>query len=277
MSRAGTLAVLLCLAPACGSDGGGGGPDAAIDLTPRVATPGERCDRAERVGLVEITAGGANAFMFDKVDPMIGEPALSDAACGFHEYRPAGPCDCDTGEVCSLAGTCVAAPRRATDGRLTLRAGGAEQVFEADPELGFLGGAITLPGPAYTVEVFAFGQTVTLEAETAVPGPLANVAVTLEGTYDMPAGLDATWDPVDDDSLVFTDIPINHHAGGATFTECAVATSAGALRVEGEMLEPLAVVTGLEFQALEHGRFAAAETSRGCVEFRFSARESVGL
>jgi len=43
------------------------------------------------------------------------------------------------------------------------------------------------------------------------------------------------------------------------------------------VLEPLAVVTGLEFQSFEHVRFAAAETSRGCVELRFSNRQSVGL
>lgn len=43
------------------------------------------------------------------------------------------------------------------------------------------------------------------------------------------------------------------------------------------MLEPLAVATGLEFQEFEHVRFAAAETSRGCVELRFTTRQSVGL
>jgi hypothetical protein len=43
------------------------------------------------------------------------------------------------------------------------------------------------------------------------------------------------------------------------------------------MVEPLAVATGLEFQGFQHIRFAAAETARGCVEFRFTRQQSIGL
>jgi hypothetical protein len=47
-----------------------------------------------------------------------------------------------------------------------------------------------------------------------------------------------------------------------------VPASAGALHVDGSMLLPLAVATGLEFQGMDHVRFAAAETPAGCVEIR---------
>lgn len=38
---------------------------------------------------------------------------------------------------------------------------------------------------------------------------------------------------------------------------------------DAEMVDPLAVETGLEFQGLEHAFVAAATTPQGCVEFRF--------
>jgi hypothetical protein len=43
------------------------------------------------------------------------------------------------------------------------------------------------------------------------------------------------------------------------------------------MLLPLAVDTGLEWQGMEHARFAAAETPSGCVEIRYSRLHSGGL
>ncbi len=67
---------------------------------------------------------------------------------------------------------------------------------------------------------------------------------------------------------MFTHIPINHHAGGPTFTECWVEASVHTLQVPGAMLVPLAVETGLEFQGVEHVQVAAAETPAGCVELR---------
>jgi hypothetical protein len=38
------------------------------------------------------------------------------------------------------------------------------------------------------------------------------------------------------------------------------------------MINPLAVVTGLEFQGLHHEFVAAATTPSGCVEFRFGTQ-----
>ena len=65
--------------------------------------------------------------------------------------------------------------------------------------------------------------------------------------------------------------------GGLTFTECAVPASSGALHIDGAMLQPLAAVTGLEFQGVEHVRFAAASTPAGCVELRYETQQYTSL
>jgi hypothetical protein len=49
------------------------------------------------------------------------------------------------------------------------------------------------------------------------------------------------------------------------------------LRIGQPVLEPLAVVTGLEFQSFEHIHVAAADTARGYVEVRFTRQQSAGL
>jgi hypothetical protein len=279
------LSCALALAAACGGDssadsdaGPDDGPDAALDLTPVIAVPAARCAAAERVGLVEITSGKVvRAHMFDKADPWIAAPVESDSSCAFHSFTVQQCEGCADDEICGVDDRCTAIPQRALDGRLVVRAGGDEQVFQADQTTGELGGDITLPGNRFAVEVVAFGQKVTLETETSVPDPLSDFSASLLGTYDAPEGIDAAWDPAPEGSHLFTRIPVNHHAAGPTFTECAADASLGTLHIDQPMLEPLAVATGLEFQSFEHIRFAAGETSRGCVEFRFTQSQSFGL
>lgn len=275
----------MCLACGGGDDDGGGAdaapgaPDAAGDLPPATAVPGARCGLADLVGVVQISTGKiARADLYDRVDPFIGEPALEDDHCAFHEFAPAEQCPpCSVPEVCSIEGMCVDAPRRDTGGTLIVRAGDDAQSFEADGVTGELGGAITLPGTSFAVEVEFFGQRVTLEEELAPPDLLPGFSAVLVGTYDAPEAVEAEWDPVAAGSHLFTRVPINHHAAAPTFTDCAIGGDAGALTIPGEMLEPLAVSTGLEFQGFDHIRFAAAETARGCVEVRFTSTQSVGL
>ena len=78
--------------------------------------------------------------------------------------------------------------------------------------------------------------------------------------------------PAKDGAFVRTTIPINHHAGGPTFTECAAPDGSGAFHADAAMINPLAVKTGLEFQGVEHVFVAAAVTPQGCVEFRFGTK-----
>lgn len=276
----------LALSPGCGGDSdpgdgpdaGSDGPDAAGDLSQVEAVPGARCEPAARIGIVELSEGKVvRGDLFDRTDPWVTDPVETDTACELHSFI-VQQCDgCADDQICDIDGQCTAIPRRDTAGRLVVRAGHDQQVFEAEPTTGELGGQITVPGDRFAIEVEAFGQLVTLESETGVPDLLAGFSATLLGTYDAPEGIDATWDPAPAGSHLFTRIPVNHHAAGPTFTECAADASAGSISISQPVLEPLAVATGLEFQSFEHIRFAAAETTRGCVELRFTRRQSVGL
>lgn len=74
-----------------------------------------------------------------------------------------------------------------------------------------------------------------------------------------------------------TTIPINHHAYTSTFTECTASASKGAFFADAEMVDPLAVSTGLEFSYVSHVSVAAAETASGCIEIRVGRRSSPGV
>jgi hypothetical protein len=114
-----------------------------------------------------------------------------------------------------------------------------------------------------------------LAAMPVASGMLEDAMVTTEGDYSAPGALDATWAPAQTGAHVRSRIPINHHAAGPTFTECVAPESAGGFHADADMIDPLAVVTGLEFQGLEHVFVAAANTPAGCVEFRFGAQLAI--
>lgn len=151
---------------------------------------------------------------------------------------------------------------------LTLQAGQETQTLV--PEYaGAIWGAVTLPGRVFAATL-TWGEFTVRLAETAVPDPIPDLMGTWHGTSEAPTGLDFAWTPpVEAAAELHTRIPINHHAGGPTYTECVVPSAAGAFSVAEAMLTPLAVITGLEFQGLEHVRVAAAVTPVGCIEFRW--------
>ena len=91
--------------------------------------------------------------------------------------------------------------------------------------------------------------------------------MTNRGAWNAPGDTTLAWDSTTD--WAYTHIPINHHVGGPTFTECHVPGNEGPIVVPAAMIDPLAVITGLEFQGMRHAQFASAQTSAGCVEFRF--------
>lgn len=178
--------------------------------------------------------------------------------------------------MCTADGSCQPLPVPAPDVTLVLQAGAASQTLASNGSGSGAYGTVTLPGRTFSLQVKWAGRTVTL-VDTTVPQAVADAAGKLLGSYDKPTGADVTWTPAAQGGTVFTHIPINHHAGGATFTECAVPASAGLLHVDGPMLTPLAVSTGLEFQGIAHVRFAAAQTPDGCVEVRFQTSQFVSL
>ncbi len=244
-----------------------------------VAVPGQRCGLDERVGLITIEDSGGTFYLQGAIDdrptPWYGAPELSTEACDFHRFNPGAACPpCSETELCGIDGTCSAAPVRLTDVVVKLTST-SDETYAADPTTGDIFGTLTGTGPfAFDIQ---YGDTHITLVATAAPTALVDLTGTLEGGFEAPTKLDVAWSTTDAGTDVFTRIPINHHAAGPTFTECVVPGNAGALSVGQAMLEPLAVITGLEFQGLEHTRFAAAQTPAGCVEVRVLRREFVNL
>lgn len=253
--------------------------DAGVDAGPSLVTvtaqPRAQCTAETLVGRVDIedASGMVNvtAQLFDKPPPWIGAPALEDAVCAFHDGTGATGCTCAMGEVCSHDGACTAAQQAVADLQLILRAGDDEQQLTEADASGMLSGAVTLAGDAFSVELRSATRRI-LFPVTTLPAPLQGASAMLMGTYDMPTGLDVTWTAAAPDTFVFTHVPMNHHVGTPSFTECSIEGSAGAMHISGPLLQPLSVATGLEFQGISHGRIAAAETPEGCVELRFFRR-----
>lgn len=256
------------------------GPDGDTTAPGRIAaTPGARCEPSERIGLVQIEDQGtlyASAWVYDRTNPVYGPPASSTDTCAFYKYAPSTPCPtCELDEACGLSGLCEPLPLVRRDVVLELAHGGSSQRFESSGDYGELWGEVTL-GKTLSLTL-GFGDVEVTLGETTVPDALSDVTGTLTGSYDDPQGLSLTWAPVAGDTEVFTHVPMNHHVAEPTFTVCATPASTGAMQIGGDMLKPLAVSTGLEFQGLEHVRFAAAETPLGCVEFRYQIRAYVPL
>lgn len=257
-----------------GGEDGEDGDGSAQEPETVAAVPGARCELSERIGEIAITGDGgglyAIASIYDRPHPWYGDWKLQSDDCAFHEFSPQGACaPCAGGEMCATDGTCRPAPLLVEVSRFALFGdSGAQELVTGAPSKQPQG-VVTLADAAFAVEVTWGSHTVTL-AETEVPGALAGLQGVFAGDYDAPGDIDITWTPQPEGGTVHTNIPINHHAAGPTFTDCAVPASSGAMHVPEEMVTPLAVITGLEFQGIDHARFAAAQTSAGCVDIVLS-------
>lgn len=233
----------------------------------------QHCPFYERRAVLSVSDGPpryVSGFFQDVPDPWVGPPESTDSSCQFHRAW-AGLCDgqdqCPGSLVCDHGGACVPFPAPATGFEVTLRGTSGEQRFGAQGAL-LAGGEVKLPDAV--LEVFVQGDGLRIESPPmSVPGELGTLKATLTGSYEAPEAMDVTWVPPTDAADVLSLTNINHHVGSPTFTECVVPASAGKMHIDGAMLAPLAVVTGLEFQAVQHVRFAAAQVPGGCVEFRF--------
>jgi hypothetical protein len=261
-------------APGAGEGGSAGEPTSG----PYRAKVGELCPVEETIGVVELWNGtplSVQVFLYDRLDPWVTEAELTNSTCGFHRYTPGACAACNTGQVCSLQGQCVPERRTVKDATLQVRTGAQQRQYAADPNLGGIYSELDIgdASSAYAMTLSWAETQVTLEAMPVASGELDELSIATESDeYDMPGALDATWQPPGDAAFVRSRIPINHHAGGPTFTECSALTSAGAFHADADMVNPLAVQTGLEFQGVDHVFIAAAQTPQGCVEFRFGAR-----
>ncbi len=262
--------------------------DVAQDQSPEVTDPvevravtGARCPSSARIGVITITPGleqhNLHAILYDRPHPAYGAPALSTEVCDFH-VQPVGCVDCGELETCGVGGVCAALPVAREDVMVALWRGELRQVFERNHWWGGFGGAIEIgPGP-YSLELeLAQGAIRVVSDALDVPGELEAVKGVLKGGSEAPQSLTLTWEGGEEGAHVFTHIPINHHVGGPTFTECQVDATVGEIAVGEAMLAPLAVVTGLEFQGMEHVVFAAAQTTVGCVELRLQRGAWVSL
>ena len=256
-----------------GSGGGGSGGTTGDAGTSDGAPPSSieaqantRCALTDRLGTIEVTSatvpnatGGEDvkhyvtSFVFTKKDPRLGNIVEQNAVCRHHRAKV-------------VQGGFV--PERPKNAKLTILAGAQKQEMPVDPTTNDPSGEITLSGDTFGVEFQWDGTTVTMPA-TKVPALLQNVKERLTGSLEDPNVLTVTWNVPNQDSHVYSLIPINHHAGGPTFTECLTPSSSGTFMVQKSMLTPLAVSTGLEFQGVRHLRYAAAQTPKGCIEFHY--------
>lgn len=247
---------------------------------PTKAVMGQLCPVESTIGIVQLggfPAPYVQVTLYDRTDPWIGEAELSTSTCEFHRYK-AGVCTgCKAGEVCSIESACVPEQRTVKDAKLQVTTGASKREYAADATLGGIYSTVDIGNAAssYAMTLSWGDVEIQLAAMPVASGKLTDAAVDIAGDSETPGALDATWKPSPSGAFVRSRIPINHHAGGPTFTECAAPESAGAFHADAAMVNPLAVQTGLEFQGLRHEFVAAANTPAGCVEFRFGEQTPV--
>ncbi len=263
------LALLAC--PSSMDDTGTpdtGTPDTGPLLQLEGVVRGESCPSHQSIGHFGLwDNGNAGGRFYTAPNPYVGQPTIESEDCIYYEYDAAGCGICPEDLVCRGDGECVAWPDLFEDLVVEGSSGEESFVLEHDLESGHTTGSYGDPSLTWDL-VLRFGG---LEVEIpgmAVASDLQDVQVVVEvddttGTY---GALDATWTPLDDGAVVRSEIPINHHAHPGTLTACSASTEAGGFHATAEQIEPLSVVTGLEFQGLEHMHVAAVYTSLGCAE-----------
>lgn len=271
MTTSGTTAV-----GSTSGDESSGGVDSTGDSSGDSGGPppieiGGACGMTERIGTVTLWSSGATIAVygrvFDRPDPYIGPPERTTDTCVFHRF-PSAACDaCDPDQVCSFDGTCVAAPIAFVDASLDVTIAGDATTFDADPITGEFYGELTATDEPAVLRLRFGDHDLELPAMTTAA---AVDALSVVGTGDAsaPTSLTAAWTPREDDTRVRTVIAINHHAAAPTFTICDAPASTGSFTADAEMLQPLAVVTGLEFQGVDVATTAALHTELGCIDVR---------
>ncbi len=239
----------------------------------------QRCDYRQRLGLLTVSnQGGGFRYISlgvnDKPLPWWGPPELVDGACIFHRAARNTGCSCQGTQVCSFAGACVDAPVPAPSATVTVIGANARHEIVGDGSS--LGGEVMVPDDAFAMMIVAGDLRVAVPPMSAPPDLTAPMG-TLSGDESMPTAVDLTWMAGASTASVSTHIRINHHVGEPTFTECVVPAQVGQMHIGRDMLEPLAVSTGLEFQGLEHVRYARANVAGGCFEIRFTTQAFVSL
>ncbi len=239
------------------------------------AVPGEKCTVDNMIGTVTLARWGdgqpglpqLSANINEKTDPWTPEAEFGNQACTFYKEKSRPFCtDCGYDSACIAEETCVPLPVPAQDIVVVVSAGEQSQTFE--PNQGYTWGDLNFAADSYSMDI-RWAQYTVLVPSMAIPTAVENLVTQLSGNYDDPGPIDITWTPRDDGGYVHTRVPINHHAGGPTFTDCAAHSSEGGFTIPKDMLAPLAVSTGLEFQGVEQVNYAAALLPHGCLLIRY--------
>jgi hypothetical protein len=243
--------------------------DSSDSERPPVGSTGSWCALDRVIGGLSVERYGEgtpsfSAEIWDATDPWVGEPTLENAHCAYHAFTPDSCGSCDSDEVCAVSGECVPARRRVKDLELTLTVDGVEQSYSADAQ-GLIYGNLEGSPSEISATLSWSGGSVSMPA-TGLPGDTLGATVSGSGDYDAPGKLEVRWTDPGEGAWVRTRIPINHHASGPTFTECRAEDHEEAFDVDAAMVDPLAVITGLEFQGLHHVHPASVEVDAGCVQ-----------
>lgn len=253
--------------------------DAGTSTGAVTVTRGGRCAPERRRGSIAVTDWGGPTraiawTLFDRPEPWIGAPASTTEACRFHRAYQ-GACACSSTQACDHGGACVDYPAAAPAVTIVARGARDSQRFTGDGS-GQAGGELTLPDVDVALRLEAPGLAVDVPA-LRMPDALEGLTGVLDGTYDAPRRVTLTWTPGAPGAFVYSLTRINHHVPEITFTDCRAPASAGRLEIEEAMLRPLAVSTGLEFQALELVDGASIDTPTGCIDVRFARMQFVNL
>lgn len=240
-------------------------PDTADEDTGVHTPDGAFCSPETLIGNIAVQRypGGMGSFyaqIYDAPSPWIGAPTAESQECAYHSYESVFCEGCQSDEQCSVDGECVATPRTLKGLELELSADGQISTHSAD-DRGLVWGQLngeerfrfTLSGP------------VSIQSEEMLLPEAISATVTSQGDWDAPGELAVSWTG-GGEGWVTTKIPINHHANSPTFTSCHASAEGGGFQVPAEMVNPLSVHTGFEFQGLEHGAHAAVQTEAGCVQ-----------
>ena len=234
------------------------------------AVVGAACPAERRVGLVELEVADSGVqvvgWVFDRPDPRVEAPTEANDTCAFYQQDRGDCTGCPDGQVCTSTGCQTAATRR-SDVQLVVTGDGAPQTYDPVSD-GYMYGPLDSPGSAYDITL-TMGEDTVWVTDLPQPDPMPAVTVTLDADELSPGPLEATWTPYTSTDRVRTLIPMNHHNIEETFTECSAPATSGSFYATAAMVDPLAVVTGLEFQRVAAGQVAAAELADGgCVELR---------
>lgn len=270
-----SLSVLLLVLFACRDHDSGDPQPEDTAITSTEATLGVSCSRTERVGWIDLSPSDTGVVVSGRVysapEPLTGQPILDNEHCAYHRYVASACGPCVDPLVCSGSGNCVPWPLPFEDLELVGHSGGGTYSGAADPGSAYLYEQWAGAGEDWALEL-SFGlDRVAVPAMRVATGDI-DLLVTAQGDYDTPGAIAVSWTPVDDGSMVRTEIPINHHAQPGTFTLCEAGAEVGGFTADAEMVDPLAVTTGLEFQGVSHLYVASAQTSVGCVELRYGVK-----